>query len=276
MSNAAHVAKGLLYNAVTMSTHTVRAHIQWMRLRNLASSTITTRRGILELLERTVGDALTATHQDIETMIGNRRFKPTTRNLWIAHLGAFYRWAIDEQLLVVNPIRRVPRAIAPVALPRPIPEPVLAAALAAANPRMRAWLTLGAYGGLRCIEMSHLVGENVSLELATMRIDFSKRGRTRVIPLHPKVAEALAPAMKPGRLWAHNPKVVSILINRHLQQLGPYTAHMLRHRFACQVYEGCGDLNIVRELLGHATTATTQVYAAISARRTSAAVALIA
>lgn len=257
-----------------MHTTDIRAHLDWMRVRNLAQSTINTRRGILETLARDT-NPLAATHTQIEHMISKRGLKPSTRNLWLAHLGGFYKWAVDEELVRVNPMRRIPRAMAPAGLPRPITETALELALAGADIRMRAWLTLGAYAGLRCVEMSMLVGENVSYEMRTLRVDFSKRGKSRVIPMHPKVADALLPAMRPGRIWPHNAKVVSIYINRHLGELG-FTAHQLRHRFACQVYEACGDLNIVRELLGHASTSTTQVYAAVSSRRTNAAVAMIA
>jgi site-specific recombinase XerD len=259
-----------------MSTPAIRAHLDWMRLRNLARSTIETRRGILEILARAT-NPLKANHTQIEQTITARGLRPSTRNLWIAHLGGFYRWALDEELIDKNPMRRVPRAEAPAGLPRPVPEDSLVRAFAAADKRMTAWLSLGAYAGLRCAEMSALTGENVSYDMRTLRVDFSKRGKSRVIPMHPKVADALRPWHRPGRLWKHGPKVVSIYVNRHFERLDePYTAHQLRHRFACQVYEACGDLNIVRELLGHSSTATTQVYAAISARRTSAAVAMIA
>lgn len=260
-----------------MSTTGIRAHIDWMRLRNLAQSTIQTRRGILETLARAT-NPLQADHTQIEQMISARDLQPSTRNLWIAHLGGFYKWAIDEELIAKNPMRRVPRAEAPAGLPRPVPENVLEEALDVADSRMTAWLTLGAYAGLRCAEMSALTGENVSYDMRTIRVDYSKRGKSRVVPMHPKVADALRPWHRPtGRLWRHSPKVVSIYVNRHFEHIdAPYTAHQLRHRFACQVYEACGDLNIVRELLGHSSTATTQVYAAISARRTSAAVAMIA
>lgn len=252
----------------------IRAHLDWMRVRNLASSTINTRRGMLEALALEA-NPLDATHTQIERMIAARGLKPSTRNLWLAHLSGFYRWAVDEELIHVNPMRRIPRSIAPAGLPRPITEAALAEAFTTADERMWAWLTLGSYAGLRCVEMSTLTGENISYEMRTLRVDFSKAGKSRVIPMHPKVAEALLPVMKAGRIWRHNAKVISIYINRHLADLG-YTAHQLRHRFACQVYEGCGDLNIVRELLGHASTSTTQVYAAISSRRTNAAVAMIA
>ena len=47
----------------------------------------------------------------------------------------------------------------------------------------------------------------------------------------------------------------------------PLTPHTLRHTFATLALEATGDLAVVQDLLGHASPATTRIYAKVSARR---------
>ena len=262
---------------MTVNTATITKHLDWMRERNLATSTIRTRADALGALTASHTDILHIDPATIRAVLDSRAFCPATRNLWRAHFSAFFRWAIDEELATSNPMRRVPRVEQPENLPRPISETALERALATADPRMRAWLTLGAYAGLRAAEISGVIAENVSTDIGTLRI-VGKRRKTRIVPMHPRVVDALAPfARTTGRLWPNPPRVVTMYISRHLHQLGyADTAHSLRHRFATSVYDSTGDINLVRELLGHSSTATTQIYARVSVTRMRTAVALIA
>lgn len=256
----------------------VGAHLEWMRARNLSRSTIHARWATLTALTQACGDPLRATTGDIAALLVARGLQPQTMNVWRSHLSAFYTWALDEGLVARNPVKRIPRAAQPANLPRPIPEASLARAIAAADPRMAAWLTLGAYAGLRVSEIAALEVENVRVDNATIRVVMGKGRKSRVIPMHPRVRAALEPFMRDtGRLWTNPTKVVGLYMNRHLRQLGlPDTAHSLRHRFATAVYEASGgDLNLTRELLGHSSTATTQVYAQVSVSRSTAAVGML-
>jgi site-specific recombinase XerD len=50
--------------------------------------------------------------------------------------------------------------------------------------------------------------------------------------------------------------------------------HQLRHTFATRVYETTGDLLITQQLLGHASPATTAIYAQVSGSRLRDAVTI--
>lgn len=259
---------------VTVLTLASRNHLRWLARRNLSRSTIATRRTVLEAIEDHTGDPLAATLPELETVLDSRRFASSTRNVWISHMRSFYRWAVDDELLAVDPARRLTRAEVPENLPRPIPEPALAHAIAAADPEMRRMLILGAYAGLRCSEIARLRGDH--LEGETIRVERSKGGRSRLVPMHPRVVE-LFDQEPPGLLWHHTPNAVCVRIGKHLRACGyDYTAHQLRHRFATNVYLATGDINVVRQLLGHASVATTQVYTRVTVEHVRAAVALIA
>lgn len=256
-----------------MLTLASRNHLCWLTRRHLSPSTISTRRTALEAIEFAT-DPLTATLPILESVLDARQFSAATRNVWVSHIRSFYRWAIDEELLTVDPARRLARATVPENLPRPIPEAALAHIIAAADVDMRRMVTLGAYAGLRCCEMAHLRGEH--LGGGDIRVERSKGGRSRVVPMHPRVVELFDEPIV-GALWHLTPNAVCVHIAKHIRACGyDYTAHQLRHRFATNVYLATGDINVVRQLLGHASVATTQVYTRVTVDHVRAAVALIA
>jgi integrase len=114
----------------------------------------------------------------------------------VSSLRVFYAWAADEDLIEGNPARRVPVPGKSRTVPRPVSEQDLATAVAAAPPRIRVWLILGAWAGLRANEIALLRRENV-LDTAeqpalVVAIPTTKgQRRERVIPLSPFVVAEL-------------------------------------------------------------------------------------
>lgn len=136
------------------------------------------------------------------------------------------------------------------------------------------------YGsGLRISEALLLERRAAPKPGAVLRIT-GKGGKTRMVPVLPKVAEAIAEylklcpyAMAPdGPLFVGarggplSPRIVQLAMATLRGALGlPETAtpHALRHSFATHLLMQGGDLRSIQELLGHASLSTTQIYTAV-------------
>lgn len=61
------------------------------------------------------------------------------------------------------------------------------------------------------------------------------------------------------------PWAISHRVNEHLRGVGAgATAHQLRHRYATAALAACRDITVVRDLLGHTSVSTTEVYALVT------------
>lgn len=215
---------------------------------------------------------LEATRDDVNLWLDSRPLSAKTRYNLLSTLGCFYRWAIVEGLVEVDPTSRIRRPKLRRYLPRPMGGNDLEVALAAASPRMRAWLLLGAMTGLRCKEIAEADMQDLHLEhQPAVLVVHGKGDKERVVPLHPLVLIAVqaSSSTRPGPLFRNardtrfSPAAVSQQINAFLHGLGiSATAHTLRHRFGTEVYRLSHDLRLTQELLGHASPTTTAVYAA--------------
>jgi integrase/recombinase XerD len=157
---------------------------------------------------------------------------------------------------------RVPRGV-----PRPLSNAQVAAVLASAGVRTRAYILLAAYAGLRVHEIAQLRGEDV--DERTVRVVGGKGGVDRNVPCHPFIWAAAADLPRRG-LWFRSygasghikPDSVSTPIRRALLAAGiEGHAHQLRHTFGTQVLKSSGgNLRVAQELLGHASPASTALY----------------
>jgi integrase/recombinase XerC len=210
---------------------------------------------------------------------------------YCGHVREFYAHAVTRGLIAVNPAEGLPLPSLPRGIPRPISEDDLEAALAAADARVRPWLVLAAWAGLRAKEIALLRRDRVldtarSPALIIAR-DATKGRHERVIPMSAFVLAELRLAGLPASGWVfprhdgkrgpNAPWLVSQLASQCLHDSGSdATLHQLRHRYATELYEASGhDLRIVQEMLGHKSPAATSVYTAYNRAGAAAAVEAI-
>lgn len=227
-------------------------------------------------------DVLGADEESVAAFLDRRDLCDNSRNNWIATFLDFYRWATRKGFVATNPIEEMGRPKNRVYLPRPVTDSVVTMVLGDAPPKIGAWVTLMAYGGLRCCEVARMQRMDLfEVDLTPMLRVMGKGGRGRIIPAHELVVavmtdtrwEVVGPMFRgrSGRLVT--PARVSGATSRWMHDLGlECTAHQFRHWFATRTYAACHDIRVVQELLGHASPATTAIYTRFSPRAATAAV----
>ena len=174
-------------------------------------------------------------------------------------------------------------------LPRPVaPDQALDLAHEVEDNARQGWtgardfaLLLLLYGaGLRIGEALSLTGAALPFG-ETLRVT-GTRGKTRIVPILPAVAAAVAryveacpwpiaketPLFLGARGGPLQPGVVRASVRSARRALGlpeRTTPHALRHSFATHLLAGGADLRSLQVLLGHASLASTQVYTAVDA-----------
>ena len=144
----------------------------------------------------------------------------------------------------------------------------------------------GLMTGLRVPEMTDLTLQNIDLVAREVRVKKGKNSKDRIVPIGDALLAPLTAwigARADGYLLPsrRGGRVPEITLYWRLVRLGKIAKlpslhpHTLRHTFATRLYEATDDLLIVKELLGHESIATTQIYAHCAMRRKLRAVNLI-
>ncbi len=130
------------------------------------------------------------------------------------------------------------------------------------------------YGtGIRLAELISLKRTQVNLQSGTIRV-IGKRNKERMIPI-PKLIEVLITNYLTACPYTHEnllltdkgeilyPVFVQRLVKKQLSRISTLeklSPHILRHTYATHLLNRGADLNAIKELLGHANLAATQVY----------------
>jgi integrase len=212
-------------------------------------------------------DPLEVTYSDlIRHMASTAEWSPDARRQHRSTIRGFYKWCVLTEQLSKDPAYNLPSIKAPIGEPNPVPDDLIAEALARASwsPKLRAMILLAACCGLRRAEIATLRTSNI--QGAELRVT-GKGRRVRMVPMPDLVIQALmaleadpAGYVFPGETSKGHIGVewVGDAISNALPP--PWTAHKLRHRFATAAYDVERDLLAVQRLLGHTSPATTQIY----------------
>ena len=153
-----------------------------------------------------------------------------------------------------------------------------------AETRLLAILELLYGSGLRLSELASLGVRSLDLDRGQIRV-LGKGRKERIVPVTGAAARAIRRYL-PRRDEVAEPCTSALLVgrhgsrlsNRHIQRLvrsvleefaesANLSVHSLRHTFATHLLDAGADLMAVKELLGHASLGTTQIYAHTSKER---------
>lgn len=264
-----HVGQGIL----------VEYH-QHMRRRGLSKATMDVYLVILRGFVASA-DPATRTTASIEGWLDDRNLGLKARHTYVSALVGFYRFLRANGHIEDDPAASVIRPRVPRRYPRPVSDEDLLKALATAPARMRCWLTLAAYAGLRCKEIAGLDVKDIRLDRdpPVLHLSETKGSKDRIIPIADEVMSAfeaytlplIGPAFPAldvtGRRTRKplKPHSVSSQISLYLHGIGiAATAHQLRHWFGTELYRRTRNPLLVRDLMGHSDLATTSGYMALT------------
>ncbi len=203
----------------------------------------------------------------------------------LACLRSFYKFLRRKGVTAVNPTAIVASPRLERRLPQFLDEEAVVQVLAqpdCGTPegiRDAAILELFYSTGIRLSELLHLKPRDVEFSHRTVKVT-GKGSKQRIVPFGRKAAAALQrwlqvrpafvrPDRDPGTVFLSargkilQPKTVNLLVNRYIgavSEIRQKSPHVLRHTFATHLVNRGADLQAVRELLGHESLSTTQVY----------------
>lgn len=252
----------------------------------------------LEWSQSRIEVSRTEMEQYIEMLV--QRYKITTVKRKVAAIKAFYRYLVYEEQMQHSPFEKIQlRFRQELLLPRTIDPGTLSKIFVAAyQAREYATTTTGkkiATRDVAVLELLFASGVRVS-ELCTITCDTLDL-HTRVVLIHgkgnkerqiylasPQVLAALTTYSKDRKLLESeepffflnrdgrrlSEQSVRRIINKYsrlAEQSGHYTPHMFRHSFATYLWDQCGDVYEVKEILGHSSIKTTERYVHASFER---------
>jgi integrase/recombinase XerC len=206
-------------------------------------------------------------------------------NRKIASLKAFYKFLLKTKQIEVSPLLKHKALKTPKTLQIPFSEKEVVDVLnQIENPvgfeeiRNKLIIDLFYTTGIRRTELIHLKTSNVDASNNTIKV-LGKRNKERILPLLPIVSRQLILYFNER---AHletvrdndfffltkkglklNDSFVYRLINTYFSTVSEKvkkSPHILRHTFATHLLNNGADLNSVKELLGHSSLASTQIY----------------
>lgn len=240
-----------------------------------------------ELDARTIREFLTMLRQE-------RNYTAAGLNRKIACLKGYFAYLEVEKLLPVSPMTRIRSAKESKLLPKVLTQPEVSRLLDTVEEclqetkfpelriRDRAIFELFYATGIRLSELVGLDRDDLDFDSLSMRV-IGKGNKERVVFFNQTAGEAVieylksTPRKAPGgplflnRYGARiSQRGVEKLFANVLRKSGlekHATPHTLRHSFATHLLEEGSDLVTIKELLGHESLQTTQIYTNISKQR---------
>lgn len=212
-------------------------------------------------------------------------------NRKLSSLRQFYKYAIRNDFISVSPMLRVVSMKVSAKVPSFLSESEMAFLLEKIEypndyegQRDRAILEMFYNTGMRLSELINLKIRDVDFSSKCIKV-FGKRAKERIIPMMPSHLRSLdvffekreqLPSSPDSHLFLTKsgevlyPKLVYRIVNSYLSKVTGVkqkSPHVLRHAFATHMLNDGADLNAIKEVLGHASLSSTQIYTRSSVER---------
>jgi site-specific recombinase XerD len=210
----------------------------------------------------------------------NKRLENVSKKTVAGELTALrqlFTWAEKRGYCQGNEAREVKKPKLSRGLPYPFSPAHQQALLDASrsDARLHLMVCLGLYAGLRTGGVAGLRVENVDLQSDTIRVR-EKGERDRVVPLHQTLKGALlrCPPSSDERWFGSftraEVKYLSTELCSFIRRVTGLSGvrarfHNLRHSFGTNLARAGVSLIVIRDLLGHSSTKTTEIYASVAA-----------
>jgi integrase/recombinase XerC len=201
-------------------------------------------------------------------------------NRKLATLRTFYKYLLRTGKIEENPMtsirmvkttKKIPQFVRESEMENLVENRKIASNFSEARDELILFLLYGT--GIRLAELISLQNNQVNLAAKTIRV-IGKRNKERVIPIPGLLIDLIVTYRNfctmehPNLLLTDKgeplyPMFVQRLVKKNLgeySQLEKLSPHVLRHTYATHLLNKGADLNAIKELLGHANLAATQVY----------------
>ena len=210
---------------------------------------------------------------------------PRSRARHLVTLRGFFKFMVQEKILVLNPARRLDLPKSGLKLPDVLSVQDINQLLNMPNPkkpagvRNTAMIELMYAAGLRVSELVTVKLQDVNLNGCCVRV-FGKGAKERMVPFGQPARQKIdfyVTTARPALLSPHTSPFLFVaragkpmtrqgfwkILKQYAQAAGilkPITPHSLRHSFASHLLEGGADLRSIQIMLGHVDISTTQIY----------------
>jgi len=238
---------------------------------------------------------------DLQAFFADRHAvtKATTANRRLTVFKRFFRWALRERLITLDPTLKMESAKQALRVPKTLTEAQVEALLAAPDTdtalgvRDKAMLELMYASGLRVSELVTLTTLNIHANDQVLRVT-GKGSKERLVPfgqvaalwltrylsgsraelLAGKQSEDLFITARGAQAGTAMSRVMFWMVVKKYAVLAgiksPLSPHTLRHAFATHLLNHGADLRAVQLLLGHADISTTTIYTHVARERLAA------
>jgi site-specific recombinase XerD len=227
--------------------------------------------------------------RDYQYYMAEQGWSTATVQRRLVSLNRFGAWLVKRGHAKTNPLAEMELPRKPRPLPRIVDWEILAAAAhAEPEPRNAAILGVLVYAGLRRGEVVGLNVGDFSPTAATLHVR-GKGNKDRVISL-PRPAKKMletyltsrtdagpdAPLFMTAAGQRITHKVVTRVVRRVGERIGRHLhPHMFRQSYATELLDRGADIRDIRDLLGHESVATTEIYTHVNAARQRRVVELL-